>query len=145
MNLFLIDLPFNRTPAYKDLNIQEQIKVFIEIWRPSDGARSEPKEFTYIPSRKHKTGSKRARIYDSLSSSDFSSSELPATINQISNLDQFEDIPQVNSDELDLIIKEIGNFDGADEKIQRIMAHDLIRALYTDENMKTDGGGFKSG
>lgn len=40
-----------RTPAYRILDIETDVKVFIELHRPSDGATSEPRAFTYTPTR----------------------------------------------------------------------------------------------
>ncbi|KAI4459558.1 nuclear factor nf-kappa-b protein [Holotrichia oblita] len=79
-----------RTPPYKDLNIDEQKKVFIELERPSDGSRSEPREFTYIPSsQNYKTGMKRPRtsMYSSseYSSSSLNSAEIPTTLEALQN------------------------------------------------------------
>lgn len=49
-----------RTPKYKDINIKTNVTVYVELWRPSDGDRSEPRQFTYRP--EVKAGSKRRRI-----------------------------------------------------------------------------------
>lgn len=57
----------------------------MELVRPSDNARSEPRQFTYLPS-KFKPGGKRAR-YDysssSYDSSNVGSDELPAVIKHL--------------------------------------------------------------
>lgn len=50
-----------RTPQYRSLDITHNVKVFIELVRPSDMARSEPKEFTYLPLESVRVGSKRPR------------------------------------------------------------------------------------
>lgn len=56
----------------------------MELVRPSDNAKSEPKEFRFVPNNEFKPGSKRARCSMDTSSSynsgSLSSSELPATI-----------------------------------------------------------------
>ncbi|XP_044262908.1 nuclear factor NF-kappa-B p110 subunit isoform X2 [Tribolium madens] len=74
-----------KTPPYKDLNIKSPVKVFIELERPSDRARSEPKEFTYTPSSNvYKPGSKRARTsYDTSYDSSLPSDELPLPISNL--------------------------------------------------------------
>ncbi|XP_063906696.1 nuclear factor NF-kappa-B p105 subunit isoform X2 [Zophobas morio] len=75
-----------KTPPYKDLTIKSPVKVFIELERPSDRARSEAKEFTYtVSSNIYKPGSKRARpSYDSSSyDTSLASDELPVPINNL--------------------------------------------------------------
>lgn len=56
----------------------------MELVRPSDNAKSEPKEFRFVPNNEFKPGSKRPRcsmdISSSYNSGSLSSSELPATI-----------------------------------------------------------------
>ncbi|XP_018565825.1 nuclear factor NF-kappa-B p110 subunit isoform X2 [Anoplophora glabripennis] len=75
-----------KTPKYKDENIKDKVKVFIELVRPSDMARSEPREFTYVPSS-IKPGSKRPRhdfsssSYDS--SSSYNSNDLPLDVSNL--------------------------------------------------------------
>ncbi|KAG5891588.1 hypothetical protein JTB14_022253 [Gonioctena quinquepunctata] len=76
-----------KTPKYRDENITKPVNVFIELVRPSDNARSEARNFRYIPN-KHpsKPGQKRARYEYSSSSYDSSnigSDELPAVINDL--------------------------------------------------------------
>lgn len=76
-------MSFYRTPPYKDPYISKRVNVFMELERPSDNARSEPKQFTYIPTD-IKSG-KRMRPTDS--SSSFESSReytIPATVHDIS-------------------------------------------------------------
>ncbi|KAK9739227.1 Ankyrin repeats (3 copies) [Popillia japonica] len=73
-----------RTPPYKDLNIDEQKKVFIELERPSDGSRSEPREFTYIPSsQSYKTGMKRPRTKALQNGCEVTSAEIHAALENI--------------------------------------------------------------
>ncbi|CAD7092513.1 unnamed protein product [Hermetia illucens] len=64
-----------RTPPYKDKDIDHHKEVFIQLVRPSDNDRSEPMPFKYKP-RDIVTSRKRARM----SSSTYSSSELPETV-----------------------------------------------------------------
>ncbi|XP_074038892.1 nuclear factor NF-kappa-B family member relish isoform X2 [Leptinotarsa decemlineata] len=76
-----------KTPKYRDENITSPVNVFIELVRPSDNARSEPRDFRYIPNKTlFKQGNKRAR-YDysssSYDSSNIGSEELPAVINEL--------------------------------------------------------------
>ncbi|KRT78148.1 Ankyrin repeat-containing protein [Oryctes borbonicus] len=107
-----------RTPPYKDLNIEEQKKVFIELERPSDGSRSEPREFTYIPGQNFKTGMKRPRtsMYSSseYSSTSLNSAELPTTLEglqmnvayEVTSSDLQEAIKNIDSDEFQKIFEE---------------------------------------
>ncbi|XP_065332634.1 embryonic polarity protein dorsal-like isoform X2 [Cloeon dipterum] len=41
-------IPF-RTPAYHNLQVQHEVKLKIQLVRPSDGANSEKRDFTYLP------------------------------------------------------------------------------------------------
>lgn len=66
----------SRTPPYRDQNIESIVEVCVELVRPSDGARSEPRPFKYKPTEK--IGRKRVRRMDSLSSG-----ELPSTLNDL--------------------------------------------------------------
>ncbi|GJQ72717.1 Rel [Trypoxylus dichotomus] len=107
-----------RTPPYKDLNIEEQKKVFIELERPSDGSRSEPREFTYIPGQNLRTGMKRPRtsMYSSseYSSLSLNSAELPTTLEglhmnvayEVTSADLQEAIKNIDSDEFQKIFTE---------------------------------------
>lgn len=84
----------------------------MELFRPSDEARSEPREFRYIPNQDIKTGVKRRR-YDyssSYSISDNDSYELPLTINSTVNTNQ-QNRDQIQADpfgsgNLNLVIPE---------------------------------------
>ncbi|CAH1114209.1 unnamed protein product [Psylliodes chrysocephalus] len=76
-----------KTPKYRDENITSPVRVFVELFRPSDGARSEPRDFRYIPNKPiFKAGQKRPR-YDygssSYSSSNPGSEELPVPIDNL--------------------------------------------------------------
>ncbi|XP_076250136.1 nuclear factor NF-kappa-B family member relish isoform X2 [Rhynchophorus ferrugineus] len=78
-----------KTPPYtRNSNITQPVRVYMELVRPSDNARSECKEFRYVPNNEFKPGSKRPRssMYSSSSynSSSMSSSEIPATVNNFS-------------------------------------------------------------
>ncbi|KAF2880441.1 hypothetical protein ILUMI_25719 [Ignelater luminosus] len=77
-----------KTPAYRDLDIKNDVKVFIELQRPSDGARSEPREYIYTPSNRIPSR-KRPRLTsdDYSTSSNFPSNEQPPiVISNLSNL-----------------------------------------------------------
>merc|ERR1719189_355735 len=50
-----------KTPKYRDVNVSQDVGVFFELYRPSDGAVSDPKAFRYKPSGKTRLG-KRARF-----------------------------------------------------------------------------------
>lgn len=95
-----------KTPPYKDINIKSPVKVFIELERPSDRARSEAREFTYTASSNvYKPGSKRARpSYDTSYDSSLPSDELPLPINDLhigNPLNLLDDIqPEVTSEDL---------------------------------------------
>nr|CAI5858703.1 unnamed protein product [Callosobruchus analis] len=68
-----------RTPPYSNQNIKEPVRVSLELYRPSDGARSEPRDFRFIPN-KPGPGSKRCR-YDYYSgSSSYDSDNIPDMI-----------------------------------------------------------------
>jgi len=51
-----------KTPAYKDPNVTQDVGVFFELFRPSDGALSEPKAFRYKPREDIRLRRKRAFI-----------------------------------------------------------------------------------
>lgn len=78
-----------RTPPYKNTEIHQSKKVYVELERPTDGARSDPKEFTYTAC--DRVGAKRARA--SCSSTEYSgsnyggSSDVPVFVNQSGSLD----------------------------------------------------------
>ncbi|VEN47308.1 unnamed protein product, partial [Callosobruchus maculatus] len=70
-----------RTPPYRNQDIKEAVHVSLELFRPSDGARSEPREFRFIPNRPG-PGSKRCR-YDYYSgSSSCESDNIPDMIRE---------------------------------------------------------------
>jgi len=50
-----------KTPRYRDVEVTQDVGVFFELYRPSDGAVSDPKAFRYKPSGKTRLG-KRARL-----------------------------------------------------------------------------------
>ncbi|XP_048007290.1 nuclear factor NF-kappa-B p110 subunit isoform X2 [Leguminivora glycinivorella] len=79
-----------RTPAYKDPQITTDVKVFVELVRPSDGRCSDPKEFTYRADPLTKQNKKRKHNtspYNSFSSSgslgSVKSFGLPATVMEL--------------------------------------------------------------
>eukprot|EP00092_Neocalanus_flemingeri_P057769 GFUD01068733.1.p1 GENE.GFUD01068733.1~~GFUD01068733.1.p1 ORF type:complete len:591 (+),score=138.77 GFUD01068733.1:156-1928(+) len=51
-----------KTPKYHNQNITENKKVFLELVKPSDGSRSDPQEFIFIPLEKCVKGIKREDI-----------------------------------------------------------------------------------
>ncbi|XP_048479007.1 nuclear factor NF-kappa-B p105 subunit [Plutella xylostella] len=75
-----------RTPAYKNPEITSDVKVYVELFRPSDGRSSERIEFTYKAEEVYKQSKKRkANSYSSIGSSSSgnsikSVSDLPATV-----------------------------------------------------------------
>lgn len=119
MNLTAFE--FCRTPPYKNLDIEEKVKVFIELVRPSDHARSEPKEFLYTPSGSVRAGVKRQRQQTESSSSSYSglkysSGEIPTTVQSLTksmkclssnSLDLQEAMKDVNSEEFERVFREI--------------------------------------
>jgi len=54
-----------KTPKYRDVEVAHDVGVFFELYRPSDGAVSDPKAFRYKPSGKTRLG-KRARLEPAL-------------------------------------------------------------------------------
>lgn len=93
-----------KTPPYADQNITTNVKVNIELVRPSDYARSEPREFIYTPNENmFNAVSKRKRFnsrdYDT--SSSISNEIIPLPIKDI-NLKEKEGI---NSRELEVLAK----------------------------------------
>ena len=46
---------------YRDVDVTQDVGVYFELYRPSDGAVSDPKAFRYKPSGKTRLG-KRARL-----------------------------------------------------------------------------------
>ncbi|CAH1977829.1 unnamed protein product [Acanthoscelides obtectus] len=65
-----------KTPPYIDQDIREQVEVYMELYRPSDSARSDPRTFRYIPN-KSAPGSKRKRYDYSNSNSSIGSLNIP--------------------------------------------------------------------
>lgn len=92
--------------------------------RPSDGAKSEPKEFIYTPKSCYKIGSKRPKTsYSSFDS--YNSNELPLTLKNLSNPSQnnFD----VSSDKLEEIIK---NMD-LEKSLEQVVSDEFFYALFT--------------
>lgn len=52
-------LHFYRTPPYKDRKTPDDVQVYIELVRPSDGRTSEPKDFKYKAEQAYKQIKKR--------------------------------------------------------------------------------------
>ncbi|XP_026322001.1 nuclear factor NF-kappa-B p105 subunit-like isoform X2 [Hyposmocoma kahamanoa] len=96
-----------RTPPYRDPQISKDVKIYIELVRPSDGRTSEPKEFVYKANQMYKCN-KRKRFNSPFSSLDSSSGssiksiiEVPATVEMLDNrerMDEMNNIPvyQIN-------------------------------------------------
>lgn len=105
-----------RTPPYKDVNIEHDVKVCIELVRKSDNSRSDPKGFTYTPSTHQRIGAKRPRIDgSSASSSSFSvrsenSAVIPTTVANLSDILQKNSLNSVNlSEDLQVESEELEN------------------------------------
>ncbi|XP_063533267.1 nuclear factor NF-kappa-B p110 subunit isoform X1 [Cydia strobilella] len=94
-----------RTPAYKDPEITSDVKVSVELVRPSDGRCSDPKEFTYKADPFTKNKKRKANTqspYSSFSSSgslgSIKSLGLPATVME------FDQQPQKTTPENDFMM-----------------------------------------
>lgn len=44
-----------RTPPYRDVDVDEFVQVYLQLYRPKDGEYSEPRPFTYYP-KEHEKG-----------------------------------------------------------------------------------------
>lgn len=63
--MYLIHLRlFVSIPPYRDQNITKEVKVYMQLQRPNDGAVSEPREFYYRPDP-YSACRKRARLNNS--------------------------------------------------------------------------------
>ncbi|XP_064071534.1 nuclear factor NF-kappa-B p110 subunit isoform X1 [Vanessa tameamea] len=83
-----------KTPAYSDRKITSNVKVHIELLRPSDGRTSEPREFIYKAESIYRQTKKRKpnssySSFDSMTGSIKSSNELPVTLDYINQNDNF--------------------------------------------------------
>lgn len=123
-----------RTPPYRDADITEPKEVFIQLYRPSDGDRSEPVKFTYKPSDAM-IGRKRARI--SFGSSDF----LTPTV--VNNISLEEPLPIHNSNvqnssmELRKLISDTCGSEELKDFFNNLDCDDYLR--YCDTQLTTDG------
>ncbi|KAF5285153.1 hypothetical protein FQR65_LT13350 [Abscondita terminalis] len=126
-----------KTPPYKVLDIENQVRVYIELQRPSDGARSDPKDFTYTPCE-ITLGKKRQRYNsDEYSRSPLPTAELPLTLNHIS---QNYEIPSatnppvsiINTEDIEAAMRQ-NNFDSTelDNFCQSLIWSNSIRDLST--------------
>ncbi|XP_045446930.1 nuclear factor NF-kappa-B p110 subunit [Melitaea cinxia] len=83
-----------RTPQYRNGQITSDVKVFVELVRPSDGRTSEPREFIYkadySQSKKRKNNSSYSSLDSISGSSDRSFYEIPATIDFINRNGNFK-------------------------------------------------------
>lgn len=101
-------LNYFRAPPYRKQDIEDDVDVFVELERPSDGARSEPRIFRYKPCGR--LGRKRPRYQQSGS---LSSGELPTTIDNISqdvsslvfDSDFFRKAENIESDEFNNLVE----------------------------------------
>ncbi|KAF5293198.1 hypothetical protein FQA39_LY13666 [Lamprigera yunnana] len=131
-----------KTPPYKNTDIDKQVRVYIELQRPSDGARSEAKDFVYTPCD-IALGKKRTR-YDSndYSTSQLTPEELPLTLNSISSNYVAPQVllynPEVNGEELEAALKQ-NNIDSAefDKLCNSLIGTDSVRELFSAENLTT--------
>lgn len=132
-----------KTPPYKHSEIDKEVRVFIELQRPSDGARSEPKDFSYIPSE-ISIGRKRTRLNSGdYTNSTFSIDELPVTLNTITPSCNKEITPNVhhttiNSEDLEAALKQ-NNIDSSefDKLCNSLIGTGSMRELFTAENLTT--------
>lgn len=132
-----------KTPPYKHSEIDKEVRVFIELQRPSDGARSEPKDFSYIPSE-ISIGKKRTRLNSGdYTNSYFSIDELPVTLNTITPSCNKETTPNVhnptiNSEDLEAALKQ-NNIDSSefDKLCNSLIGTVPMRELFTAENLTT--------
>ncbi|KAK5650289.1 hypothetical protein RI129_001318 [Pyrocoelia pectoralis] len=132
-----------KTPPYKHSEIDKEVRVFIELQRPSDGARSEPKDFSYIPSE-ISIGKKRTRLNSGdYTNSYFSIDELPVTLNTITPSCNKEITTSVhnttiNSEDLEAALKQ-NNIDSSefDKLCNSLIGTVPMRELFTAENLTT--------
>nr|CAH7720625.1 unnamed protein product [Callosobruchus chinensis] len=87
-----------RTPPYRNQEIKESVRVSLELFRPSDGARSEPRDFRFIPNRPG-PGKKRCRYNNYSGSSSFDSDNIPDMIRG-STCAPLPSSAQISSDQL---------------------------------------------
>ncbi|CAG4992014.1 unnamed protein product [Parnassius apollo] len=97
-----------RTPRYIEPHITSDVKVYIELVRPSDGRTSEPKEFTYKADlisamrKKRKANSSYSSIGSNSGGSINSLSDLPVPLQMMSQKDErlededMKEIPSFN-------------------------------------------------
>ncbi|CAG9768669.1 unnamed protein product [Ceutorhynchus assimilis] len=131
-----------RTPAYRDQDITGPVQVYMELVRPSDSARSEMREFRYIPNNDYKTGYKRPRsCLDSSSSYDsksVNSKELPVTITAavqtqnmfaLPNANSWNQQPPLTDDQLNTAMNDFNSdeFKLLFERVASELPNDLIR------------------
>jgi len=76
-----------KTPPYRDQTVAYDVGVFFELYRPSDGAFSEPKAFRYKPSEDVRLR-KRARM------SHFATRSLPLPVDN-GTLDPYQKVEQI--------------------------------------------------
>ncbi|XP_072939833.1 uncharacterized protein Rel [Epargyreus clarus] len=94
-----------RTPKYKDLQIASDVKVFVELVRPSDGRTSEPREFTYKADPVYRQNKKRKAnsSYSSINSSSggsLNSMELPTAVQAVNNQHTISNLDALNAEQM---------------------------------------------
>lgn len=91
-----------RTPPYRDINITEEVRLSLELVRPSDGATSDEEEFFFTPSPGLRASSRRNDLdYDGRQLLDITSDlELNIPVSPISladtNLTNYQILSQVD-------------------------------------------------
>lgn len=80
-----------KTPAYRNVNIEENVKVYIQLYRPNDNAISEPVEFRYKPSYSASSNRKRPRV------TSYESSDIPLVITERNKYVPYIQTPSNNS------------------------------------------------
>ncbi|CAH0554865.1 unnamed protein product [Brassicogethes aeneus] len=130
-----------KTPRYKNLDITSKVKVFIELVRPSDNARSDPKEFIYTPSDNiYRPGRKRPRsdgVSTSYDSSNFPSDELPVTIANPQDTNWDTGLPNLSKE----FLNACNNIDSAEfnQLLQSMQQSDLMQIYTSPDTCATDG------
>lgn len=68
-----------KTPPYKEMHIEKNVNVFVQLYRPGDDSYSEPVPFRYKPSDSYVNSSrKRPRI-----ASGYSSADIPESVHKL--------------------------------------------------------------
>ncbi|XP_044727865.1 nuclear factor NF-kappa-B p100 subunit isoform X2 [Chrysoperla carnea] len=129
-----------RTPPYRDQNINKQVLVYVELFRPSDGDRSEPRAFRYKPNEKSGVGKKR-RFNDEIIPTTIESGDLSGNLLDGKDCVQaIEEMSQgVNSSEfqkfLDIFEKDLPEYSGSLTSSSTELTPDGHHRRYTDNLM----------